>query len=323
MEIVDFTHLESLLKQHDLWQWGHELEYRVGSFLTDNPHGRTAQWLQTLDQLPVPQDLQSELSSPAVTVTSSKAIDTLPLRQALMTLFPWRKGPFHILGIDIDTEWRSDLKWDRVLPHISPLEGRRVLDIGCGNGYYLWRMLGAGARCAIGVDPMRLYAVQFQAIRHFVGRELPATVLPTGIEQLPSSDAFFDTLFSMGVLYHRRDPVDHLKHLVSFLKPGGELVLETLILDTEQATSLQPRERYAQMRNVWHIPSLSLLSTWMEQAGLNDIRVIDVSATTPAEQRTTEWMPFHSLSDFLDVNDSSKTVEGYPAPVRAVAIATR
>jgi tRNA (mo5U34)-methyltransferase len=323
MEIVDFTHLESLLKQHDLWHWGHELEHIVSSFLSENPHGRTAYWLQILDQLPVLQNLYVELNKPAITVTSSEAIDITPIRQALMTLFPWRKGPFHIIGMDIDTEWRSDVKWDRVLPHIAPLDDRCVLDIGCGNGYYLWRMLGAGARCAIGVDPMRLYAVQFQAIRHFVGRALPATLIPTGIEQLPSCAAIFDTVFSMGVLYHRRDPVNHLQQLISLLRPGGELVLETLIIHTDEAISLQPEERYARMRNVWHIPSLSLLSAWMKQAGLHDIRIIDVSATTPAEQRTTEWMPFHSLSDFLDVNDSSKTVEGYPAPVRAVAIATR
>lgn len=322
MEIVDYTHLGSLLKEHDLSKWGHELETVTRNYLADNPHGRTQRWLQTLEQLPQLEDHCVDLDKSAITVTTSKSIDMPAIREALMSLFPWRKGPYQILGIDIDTEWRSDIKWDRVLPHISSLKDRRVLDIGCGNGYHLWRMLGAGARCAIGVDPMRLYAVQFQAIRHFVGTQLPATLLPTGIEQLPSRHAAFDTVFSMGVLYHRRDPVSHLQQLVSFLKPGGELVLETLILDTDEVTSLQPEDRYAQMRNVWHIPSPPQLLEWMEQAGLSDIRVIDVSPTTENEQRTTEWMPFHSLRDFLDENDTSKTVEGYPAPVRAVAIAT-
>jgi tRNA (mo5U34)-methyltransferase len=239
-----------------------------------------------------------------------------------MTLLPWRKGPFHIHGIDIDTEWRSDMKWDRIQPYITPLDSRCVLDIGCGNGYHLWRMLGAGARCAIGVDPMRLYAVQFQAIRHFVGPQLPVTLLPTGIEDLPLHVPSFDTVFSMGVLYHRRNPVEHIQQLATLVKPGGELVLETLIIEQDGPAELQPQDRYAQMRNVWHIPSLALLKQWMQHAGLSNIRIIDVSATTGEEQRTTGWMPFHSLKDFLDEQDRSKTIEGHPAPVRAVAIAT-
>jgi tRNA (mo5U34)-methyltransferase len=322
MEIIDYAHLERVLQQHGLWEWGHELETIVRKHLADNPHGRTEQWQSTLSNLPLIDHQRVDLNTPAITAITNKAFDTSIIKKELMTLFPWRKGPFHIHGIDIDTEWRSDLKWDRLLPHITSLDGRRALDVGCGNGYYLWRMLGAGARCAIGVDPMRLYAVQFQAIRHFLGPQLPATLLPTGIEQLPSECGAFDTVFSMGVLYHRRHPISHIQQLMSFVKPGGELILETLIIEEEDSTELQPTDRYAQMRNVWHIPSLSLLVEWMQQAGLNDIHVIDVSPTTEAEQRTTEWMPFHSLKDFLDQQDNSKTIEGYPAPVRAVAIAT-
>ncbi|MBR9800034.1 MAG: DUF1698 domain-containing protein, partial [Gammaproteobacteria bacterium] len=41
------------------------------------------------------------------------------------------------------------------------------------------------------------------------------------------------------------------------------------------------------------------------------------------EQRATDWMTYHSLSDFLDPADPSLTREGHPAPRRAVLIATR
>ena len=133
--------------------------------------------------------------------------------------------------------------------------------------------------------------------------------------------AVFDSVFSMGVLYHRRDPVSHIQQLKALARPGGEIILETLIIEHDQAISLQPEDRYAQMRNVWHIPSLPLLTQWMQAAGLRDTSIIDVSPTTTEEQRTTEWMPFHSLMEFLDKDDPTKTVEGYPAPLRATIVA--
>jgi len=323
MEIVDYSHLNGLLKSHELWDWGHDLEAIVKQFFRDNPHGRTPVWLDTLAGLPdIPID-RLDLNSNAITVTSSQSIDTESLRTELLTLFPWRKGPFNILGIDIDTEWRSDIKWQRVLPHITSLEGQRVLDIGCGNGYHMWRMLGAGARCVIGVDPMRLFTAQFQAIRHFVGKDLPVSLLPVGIEDLPLNQPTFDTIFSMGVLYHRRDPVEHIHQLKSLLQEDGELVMETLIIEDDNASILVPEERYAKMRNVWNIPSMPQLLEWMNEAGMRDIRVIDISPTTSEEQRTTDWMPWHSLKNFLDPEDSSKTIDGHPAPVRAVVLARR
>lgn len=138
----------------------------------------------------------------------------------LRTMMPWRKGPFSLYGIDIDTEWHSDWKWDRVLPHISPLAGRTILDVGCGSGYHLWRMVGAGAHLAVGIDPMQLFLCQFEAVRKLLGGDQRAHLLPLGIEQLPELAAF-DTVFSMGVLYHRRSPLDHLYQLKNQLVSEG------------------------------------------------------------------------------------------------------
>ena len=45
--------------------------------------------------------------------------------------------------------------------------------------------------------------------------------------------------------------------------------------------------------------------------------------TSTDEQRATKWMTNHSLIDFLDPNNKSLTIEGYPAPKRAVFIATK
>ena len=44
--------------------------------------------------------------------------------------------------------------------------------------------------------------------------------------------------------------------------------------------------------------------------------VLETSKTEADEQRKTPWIEGQSLEDFLDPDDSSKTVEGYPAPAR-------
>ena len=127
----------------------------------------------------------------------------------------------------------------------------------------------------------------------------------------------FDIAVSMGVLYHRTSPIDHLQMLRESLRRGGQLVLETLIIESNDPVVLVPEGRYAKMRNVWFIPSLSMLTLWLQRTGFRDIKVIDVTPTTSEEQRRTQWMTFESLEDFLNPNDSAQTAEGYPAPIRA------
>lgn len=251
-----------------------------------------------------------------ISVAESRA-----LRAALMSLHPWRKGPFDLFGIRIDSEWRSDLKWARVAPFITSLAGRRVLDVGCGNGYYAWRMLGEGAAFVLGVDPAIRCIAQFNACKRLVP-DSPAVLLPLGSEDLPPDSACFDTVFSMGVLYHRRDPLAHLRELRGQLRDGGELVLETLYIEGGAGALLEPRGRYAKMRNVWQIPGCETLLGWLAQTGFGSARVVDTSVTTSAEQRRTEWMRFESLADFLDPADPSRTVEGHPAPRRVVVVAS-
>lgn len=245
------------------------------------------------------------------------------LLAALKKLMPWRKGPYRLFDIDIDTEWRSDAKWDRLVPHLPSLAGKRVLDVGCGSGYHLWRMRGAGAEAVIGIDPTQLFLAQFLVVRTLLG-EHPVWFLPLPLEALPEPQGgAFDVVFSMGVLYHRRSPIDHLLELKAQLKPGGTLVLETLVVPETYGQLLVPQDRYAQMKNVWFIPSVAELSRWLERCGFRNIRCVDETPTTPDEQRTTAWTKGQSLSDFLDPADPTRTVEGYPAPLRAIVLAER
>jgi tRNA (mo5U34)-methyltransferase len=284
--------------------------------LRNSPHGDLQRWLESIEAM-AEGDGYAQLDQEAPVL--GRPVDDLErLQQQLFNLHPWRKGPLELGGVRIDTEWRSDWKWERLKPHLD-LDDQRILDIGCGNGYFGLRMLAAGAKLVIGIDPTLVFIMQWLAMQKLCPG-LNNFVLPLGIEHLPANTAGFDRVFSMGVLYHRHNPVEHLELLKKLTLPGGQIVLETLILEGETQKILKPSGRYARMRNVHAIPTLTVLQDWLGQAGLSEAMVLDVSKTTIDEQRTTDWMTFESLRECLDVKNPSVTVEGHPAPIRAALL---
>lgn len=322
--MIDFGDFYQIIAKNKLSSWLEVLPAQLANWQKQNIDNRFNQWLNSIKHLPSITPYQIDLLH-SVTVKAQEPLsagEQQRITQLLKNMMPWRKGPFHLYGIDIDTEWRSDWKWERLINHIDNLEEKTVLDVGCNSGYHLWRMIGAGAKLAVGIDPMALYLCQFEAIRKLLGNDQRAHLLPLGIEQLPKLNAF-DTVFSMGVLYHRRSPLDHLYQLKDQLVDGGQLVLETLVIDGELHQALMPGERYAQMRNVYFIPSVPTMINWLCKCGFSEVKMVDISPTNLEEQRKTEWMTSDSLADFLDPNDLSKTIEGYPAPLRAVFIAKK
>ncbi len=317
---LDLDTLQQRLAGSPLQDWAADLPAQIDAKLAVG-HGDLQRWFAAVQALPElnvdQQDLRDALLLDGACDDATRAA----LKSALQGLIPWRKGPFELFGVHIDTEWRSDWKWSRVAPHLD-LKNKRILDVGCGNGYYLWRMLGAGAGCVVGVDPNWLFLNQFLALKHFLP-DLPAWHLPLALEELPAKLEGFDTVFSMGVLYHRRSPIDHLLELKDCLLKGGELVLETLVVEGDAQQVLMPEDRYAQMRNVWFLPSVPALELWLRRAGFVDVQCVDVSTTSVEEQRATDWMRFQSLPDFLDPADPGRTIEGLPAPTRAVLVARK
>jgi len=299
--MIDTDALFADLDAIGLGSWRRHLEPLIGERFGERAHGDLAAWKEVVAQI-------------------GADLPTDRLRGLLLKLSPWRKGPFDVCGIHIDAEWRSDLKWARVRDRIAPLAGRNVLDVGCGNGYYALQMRNAGASGVFGIDPTLLFVLQFEAIRKLTGAG-GIHVLPLRLEDLPPDSRAFDTTFSMGVLYHRRNPAAHLEALFGTLRTGGELVLETLILPGGGREVLEPEDRYARMRNVWHLPTVPVLLDWLLEAGFANPRLIDVTATTTDEQRSTEWMPFESLVEALDPDDPALTTEGYASPHRAVVLA--
>lgn len=297
----------------------------MAGFFHNSYHGDFVKWKKALERIieiqPFLNDLQDfDIKSDCIRIGNSLSEEEQ--RQFIPSLkeyMPWRKGPYNFFGIEIDCEWRSDLKWARLKNKITPLQDRSILDIGCGNGYHCWRMVGEGARNVLGIDPMLHYVMQFNIFNHY----LPYSniqVLPLAVENLPRDIFQFDSVFSMGVLYHRRSPLDHLIEMRNFLSPSGELILETLVIDGEEGKVLLPADRYAKMRNVWFIPSVLTLQNWLKRCGYKHIELVDVQYTSKEEQRTTAWMDYESLEHFLEPGNPAKTIEGYPAPQRAIFV---
>lgn len=321
--MIDVATLRERWSGTALERWALRLPEQVEAGLSNSRFGDLPRWRAALEALPDIRAASVDLTGSRIRTTTAGPLDAARaerLETALRGLHPWRKGPFELFGLHIDTEWRSDFKWDRLAPHIAPLGDRRVLDVGCGNGYHCWRMRGAGAREVIGIDPTPLFIIQFAALQRYI-HDPAVTLLPVGIEGMPDGLRAFDSAFSMGVLYHRRSPLEHLQTLRDCLRPGGQLILETLVIEGDEQQCLVPEGRYSRMGNVWFLPSSAMLLRWLQRLGLRNPRLVDESVTTADEQRATDWMRFHSLSDFLDPKDSSRTVEGYPAPRRAVVLA--
>lgn len=282
-------------------------------------HGDVKRWSESLRQLPACA-LTAQAYGDCVDFTLRDP-PIAQLRAVLMQLHPWRKGPFRLGGVHIDSEWRSDIKWRRLLPITSQLQGARVLDVGCGNGYYGWRLLESGVRSVVGIDRNPLCLAQHLALQRYAHNPCNL-VLPLDLEDLCENWCGFDAVFSMGVLSHARDPSAHLHSLWQRLCTRGLLVLETLVLG-EGSGELRPAKRYARMPNVWRLPGARRLLNWVETIGFVDVNLVDLSLTSAQEQRTTEWMRFESLAEALDLGDSRRTVEGLPAPRRAIVTARR
>ena len=323
---LDFS---QFLNRPELSHWRSSFTEILLKQVFQKKHGHMTDWLNVVANLPDIKADKNIIDQDTVHINSKNPLNeqqSKALLCGLKKLMPWRKGPYQFFDTFIDTEWRSDWKWQRLAPHISSLTGKNVLDVGCGSGYHCWRMLGEGAEYVLGIDPTLRFYMQYLAAQKYI-QSTQFDFLPIGIEHLPTAMEFFDTSFSMGVLYHRRDMQQHIIELRDTLKVGGELVLETLIVDEDYPKLkngvLVPEDRYAAMRNVWNIPTIKRLESELKLAGFNNIRCIEENTTSLEEQRRTEWIAGYSLYEFLDPEDITKTREGYPAPKRATMVAIK
>ena len=278
--------------------------------VSDLNHGKRHTWLDACDELPYVEPSSFQFSDVIRIGQAEDFPESDLLNKAIECLIRWRKGPFDLFGNLIDSEWRSNLKWDRITPHIN-LVGKRILDVGASNGYFGYRMLEAGAETVLGVESSELFVLQAALVNFYL--RTANVVVPHRYDR-NSLKQQFDVVFSMGVSYHQRNLQDHLAAIYENLEHGGELILESLWAPED----IVPEGRYANMRNVWLVPTSETVLAHLLEAGFEQSEVLDISVTTVEEQRTTTLSPGFSLVDSLDPKNSSSTIEGYPAPQRAV-----
>lgn len=260
----------------------------------------------------------TDFSKDAVTIGRADELgetDLCLVREAMRSFMPWRKGPFDVFGVEIDAEWQSWRKWNRLLPALPDLTGKVVADIGCNNGYYMFRMLEHKPRCVIGLEPFLQHYYCFKTLRRMAGaNELSIELM--GVEDIPLFPACFDVVFLMGIIYHRISPVEMLREIRSAMRPGGVLILESQAIPGEEPVALFPEERYAKVPGTYFVPTASCLRNWLIRTGFSEVEIFCSHPMSCEEQRKTAWMTFESYEDFLYPGNPTLTVEGYPAPLR-------
>lgn len=237
------------------------------------------------------------------------------IRDQLRRFMPWRKGPFSVFGVEVDAEWRSERKWARLATKLPDLHGKIIADIGCNNGYYMFRMTHQQPRFVLGLEPSVQHYYCFNSLRQMSGLDNLAIDL-LGVEHLPLFPDCFDVIFLMGIIYHRPSPIDTLRDIVSALTPGGSLILESQAIPGDEPYALFPDATYAKVPGTYFVPTGNCLKNWMQKAGFVDIELFCSHPMTALEQRKTEWMTFESYEDFINPDNPALTVEGYPAPLR-------
>ena len=319
--MFDFEKFYKSMTRCGLGKWNEKFEIIIEKAI-NRPDGNLENWMKALSELPniktqegVFIENNACVTAKAVSEVSTQELDQM--KSALMNLSPWRKGPFNVCGLEIDAEWRAEIKWNHVKSGISDLKDKVVLDLGCGGGYYMFRMAEHNPAMVLGIDPSRVCWMQFEAAQKYL-KYPNVFYLPIGIEDMPAECGIFDTVFAMGILYHRKDPFEFLRSLKFLLKKGGELVFETMTVEGDERTVLVPEDRYAGMKNVYFFPSDKAMVVWLKKAGFTDIKLVHKYPTTPYEQRRTEWMTSESLSNWLNPDDLTKTIEGLPAPIRSI-----
>ena len=318
------NHLLKYINEFDLKPFSDALQQLIGKKNAEICQGRGKAYAAAFNELPAitPSAIRLDRDRIGIGQDADTSSDQKErILRMLLDLRPWRKGPFNVFGIDIDSEWDSSIKWNRLKDHISHLGGRKILDIGCSNGYYMFRMTRQKPQMVLGIDPFATFYYQFLTLNHFMC--LPNIFcVPAKLEELPVMESYFNTVFCMGILYHRRSPLDSLRQIHALMAKGGELVLETLIISGDSETALCPYPRYSKMHNIYFLPTVACLTGWLKRSGFENVRCISTEITNSQEQRKTDWIISESLVDFLDPENPEKTIEGYPAPIRTLLIAT-
>jgi len=287
-------------------------------------HGNLKKWKDILNLLPDSNSNYTDYSGSHIKLGEKSSLgsdDKKKLQHLLLNLSPWRKGPFNICGVNVDSEWRSDYKWERLKSFLPNITNMRVGDLGCSNGYYSYKLLGLNPELVVGMDKTALYVFQFLATKHFAKQIQKLLILPCSAEEFDSKNMDFNLILSMGILYHTKDYANHMEAVKKLMKKNGYLILETIISSSKKNINIDKGQTYAGMKNIGTIFGKDNLIKILKNKGFNNIECVNENFTSSIEQRTTKWMQGRSFKDFLLPNGN--TIEGYPPVCRAIFVAQK
>ena len=152
------------------------------------------------------------------------------------------------------------------------LQGKRVLDVGCGGGILSEALARAGA-LVLGIDLSQ--AVLDVAELHALETKVPAQYRTIAAEELAQErPAEFDLVTCMEMLEHVPDPAASIQALASLVKPGGDVIVSTLnrnplsfavaIVGAEYIARALPRGTHEYLKFI----RPSELARWGRSAGL-------------------------------------------------------
>ena len=287
-------------------------------------HGNLNKWIKILNSLPIIPTNYLDYFGSSITIGEKDEINEVQIKtleKELLKLSPWRKGPFNIFGLEIDSEWRSDKKWQRIQSHLPNIKGMKIADIGCSNGYYSYKLLGLKPDLIVGMDKTALYVMQFLALKFYTKQIQELVVLPCSSEEFDFKKINFDLVLSMGILYHSKNPCNHLNSLKQLVKKNGYIILETIISNLPDNIDVNKNQTYAGMKNIGTIFTKKNLNDLMISNGFKNIEIVNDSFTDSSEQRSTKWMNGKSLREFILPNGN--TLEGYPPVCRSIFVAQK
>lgn len=245
--------------------------------------------------------------------------------QLIEELIPWRKGYYDLFSTRINSEWDSLIKWNYISQIIEQIIGgikdKVVCDLGCNNGYFMFKLLSSSPALIVGLDPVFRYYLQYFLLTTFLRPSLSSLAfLLMGYKSLDYFESSFDLVLCLGILYHHPQPIEILKLIKQSLKPQGKIIIDSQGIDREDSFSLIPEKTYTGKKGFWFLPSPQALINWVKRAGFTKVEIIKKTTIQKEEQQKTIHSPFDSLREGMK---GKKTIEGYPSPIRIYLVAEK
>jgi tRNA (mo5U34)-methyltransferase len=162
----------------------------------------------------------------------------------------------------------NKIKWDRINKMVD-FNNKKILDLGCSDGYFSCKSLEAGAKQVSGIDldPLRIEKANFvKSIYNYTNVFFSVK----DVYKIDLDKEKYDIILCLGLL-HRIPDMSKLLEKISNTKT---LVIETKIYNTDEAICKWGggNSKSNQYNNLYNIPSFNYLKSILELYGFTNIK---------------------------------------------------